>query len=63
MTVLKKDIQVIVEQLGEKLESLVIDYEQMEHLSKWEKKDMLKSDFHHVTMNFKSRLIELTKEL
>ena len=63
MNIFQKDLQAEINRLGEKLQSLVIDYEQMEHLSKWEKKDMLRSDFHHVTMNFKSRLIELTKEL
>ena len=53
----------MVEQLGEKLESLVIDAEQNRRDSNWKKKDMLKSDFHHVTMEFKTRLIELTREL
>ena len=48
---------------GEKLQSLAIDAEKNERESKWKKQDMLRSDFHHVTMNFKSSLIEHTKEL
>ena len=63
MNIFRKDLQGMVDQLGKKLESLAVYYKNNEKLSNWEKKDMLKSDFHHVTMNFKSRLIELTKEL
>ena len=63
MAIIRKELQVMVEQLGEKLESLVIDAEQNRRDSNWKKKDMLKSDFHHVTMEFKTRLIELTREL
>ncbi len=63
MAIVREELQVMVEQLGEKLESLVIDTEQNRRDPSWKKKDMLKSDFHHVTMEFKTRLIELVREL
>ncbi len=55
--------EVMVDELGEKIESLAVYYKDNEDLSDWKKKDMLKSDLHHVTMEFKTRLIELVREL
>ena len=63
MTNFRKDLQEMINVFGEKLQSLAIDAEKNERESKWKKQDMLRSDFHHVTMNFKTSLIEHTKEL
>mgnify|MGYP003629313074 CR=1 FL=1 len=53
----------MVEQLGEKIESLITDAQNNERATDWNKKSMLKSDLHHVTMEFKTKLIQLVREL
>ena len=54
---------VMVEQLGEKIESLIIDAQNNERATDWNKKEILRSGIRRVTAQFKTELIELVREL
>ena len=54
---------VMVEQLGEKIESLIIDAQNNERATDWNKKEILRSGIRRVTTQFKTELIELVREL